>query len=112
MFTIATRYHFDSAHKLNNYKGKCAHLHGHRWVVEVFVCGDELDATGMLVDFGVIKGKLKILCDRLDHKFLNDMLDFNPTAENLAKWFYKKLKVVTKVRIYESPDSFAEYQEC
>ena len=86
---LTSKVEIDSSHYLRNYDGKCADLHGHRWVVEVTVESvtddaiDSLDNTGMLLDFGVIKS----LINEYDHKNLNDMPEFediNPTAENLA----------------------------
>lgn len=101
----ATRYHDISAgHKVTGHKNKCAHLHGHNFRIHFTVTADELDALGMVMDFGVIKSKLcKWLEDHWDHKFLifkdDDLLPaleqiaaadlvicpFNPTAENMAK---------------------------
>jgi len=105
---IHTKGHFDSAHYLNNYNGKCNQLHGHRWEVEVWAEGRKLDKTGILLDFSVIK---RIL-NKLDHTCLNYVFRFNPTAENLAIWIRNEIKKdfngKVRVRLYESPDSWAE----
>jgi 6-pyruvoyltetrahydropterin/6-carboxytetrahydropterin synthase len=104
ILTIYTEGYFDAAHLLNDYDGKCSFLHGHTWKISVWVKGDESlkDKSGILWDFG----NLKIILDELDHKNLNEVIDVNPTAENIALFVYKKLKkdykdLQFKVRIYE-----------
>jgi 6-pyruvoyltetrahydropterin/6-carboxytetrahydropterin synthase len=132
MYRISTECHFDSAHFLKGYKGKCSRLHGHRWQVRIYLTGNKLDKIGMLIDFGSIKKILKSFCDELDHKLLNELPLFkkhNPTAEYLAKAIYQELIFylysktkdslklnekeikLEKVRVYESPDSYAEFSE-
>jgi 6-pyruvoyltetrahydropterin/6-carboxytetrahydropterin synthase len=81
--------HFDAAHQLRNYEGKCANLHGHRWYVEVEVSGEVSLSQGILIDFTTIKDILSNLLP--DHCFLNDLPQFrvhNPTAENIALWLF------------------------
>lgn len=124
MFQTVIRSHFDAAHFLRNYQGKCAHLHGHRWDVEIGVEGKQLDHTGMLVDFGELKKALYQVLDQLDHQLLNDIPEFarekNPTAENLAAYLYREIKerlllpeglTLAGVKVYESPDAWAFYKE-
>ncbi len=120
MYRLTVRHHFDAAHFLRNYRGKCAQLHGHRWLVEVSVEGKALDETGMLVDFSYIKQNLKTKLAELDHGLINDFAYFqsiNPTAENLAKYLFAELSHLLaganleKVRVYETPDAWAEYWE-
>lgn len=124
MFQVVVREHFDAAHFLRNYQGKCAQLHGHRWDVEICAAGSQLDQTGMLVDFGDIKKALHMVLDQLDHQLLNEVEGFkpdqlNPTAENLAFFLFQKLQSLLElgdsrlfwVKVYESPDSWAMYQE-
>jgi 6-pyruvoyltetrahydropterin/6-carboxytetrahydropterin synthase len=102
--TLYTEDYFDAAHFIKDYDGKCSNLHGHTWKICVWVRGDEmrLDSKGLLWDFG----NLKKLIGLFDHKNLNDVLDFNPTVENLVLYSYKKLKqtyagLEFKIRIYE-----------
>jgi len=107
--TLKIRHHFDAAHHLENYEGKCSNLHGHRWNVTVFARGIVDKKTGMLVDFTIIKGEI----DKLDHQCLNDIVQFNPTAENIAIYLLSKFeiaypKIAFKVRIWESPDCSVE----
>lgn len=107
--TVSTEKHFDSAHYLKDYNGACGNLHGHRWYVRVWVTGEhtQLD-NGLLWDFS----NLKTLVKELDHKVINDVVEFNPTAEHLAIYFAervaKDVKGKVKVRVYENPDSYAE----
>lgn len=119
MYRLRTKTDFDAAHYLENYEGKCANLHGHLWVVEVFVTGEELDIAGMVMDFGVIKVALKEIIEKLDHSCLNDIKEIgNPTCENVAKYIYEfmnpripKEGTLEKVRVWETPRSWCEYFE-
>ena len=118
------RGHFDAAHCLPNYNGKCANLHGHRWVVEVGVkaFSDEyLDNGDMLIDFHKMKEILeKEVLDIFDHSLVNDILDM-PTSENITMWIVRRLRQafselasvyysLDKVRVYESPDAYTEWR--
>ncbi len=88
---------FAAAHTLRDYPGACNRMHGHNWKVEVEVIGSELDDTGMVVDFKKIKRATNEIADRLDHYYINDIEPFteiNPTAENIAKYFYQELSLV------------------
>jgi len=121
MFQLEIRDHFDSAHMLPNYIGKCGRMHGHRWRVVVLVQGQKLNGMGMLVDFCRLKEILKAICEQLDHRVLNDLVPI-PTAEYLAKHIYNCFVKMwadlqeTKVRclqvsIWENPDCCATYFE-
>jgi 6-pyruvoyltetrahydropterin/6-carboxytetrahydropterin synthase len=118
MYRLRIESHFDAAHKLIGYKGKCAELHGHTWKVEVFVVGEKLDDVGILVDFNTLKEKLSKIIGRLDHKFLNNLKEIgNPTCENLSKYIFENLKdlrmhvKLEKVRVWEGEKSWCEYYE-
>ena len=107
---------FDAAHKLIGYKGKCSQLHGHTWKVEVFVVGEKLNDIGILADCKILKERLREITERFDHGFLNDFKEIgNPTVENISKYIFENLKglpkgvKLEKVRVWESPDSYAEY---
>ena len=110
--------HFDAAHKLVGYEGKCSKLHGHTWKVEVFVTGERLNEIGFLIDYKVIKDGLNEIIEKLDHSFLNDFKEIgNPTCENIARYIYERLKSnlqgvkLEKVRVWEGSESYAEYFE-
>jgi len=123
--TIRTR--FAAAHLLRDYMGPCARLHGHTWQVEVAFKGRLLDQRGMLVDFKELKSGVKKIIEELDHQDLNTLEPFktggenNPTAENLARYIFNKLKTefsdsqrevrVALVRVCESPEASAAYWE-
>ena len=114
MYTLRVKQHFDSAHFLRGYEGDCARLHGHTWEVEIALQYDKLNELGMAIDFKSVK---QILKDTLpDHKCLNEVYTFNPTAENLAKYLYEELKLefdshLQKISIWESPGCCVEYHE-
>jgi 6-pyruvoyltetrahydropterin/6-carboxytetrahydropterin synthase len=91
MFEVTVEADFSSGHYLRNYKGKCEKPHGHNYKVRVTLAGAELDAAGLLLDFRLLKQVLRPVIERLDHQMLNDLEPFtvlNPSAENLAKYFY------------------------
>ena len=93
-YTLKILADFASAHTLRDYPGACARMHGHNWKVETEVLASGLDETGMGVDFKVIKQATRDIAGRLDHRYLNDLEPFteiNPTAENIAAYFYKEL---------------------
>ncbi|SNX54315.1 6-carboxytetrahydropterin synthase QueD [Thermoanaerobacterium sp. RBIITD] len=107
---------FDSAHNLTKYNGKCENLHGHTYKLEVTVEG-ELDDEGMVIDFEILKDIVnKVIIDKLDHHYLNEVFGFNTTCENIITWMWKELKPelkseryeLYKIKLWETPTSFAE----
>lgn len=107
MLTLHTEFTFDSAHHLEGYDGRCQNIHGHSWLVEVWIKGDRAykDDVGILVDFGIVKTVRELF----DHKDLNACMRVNPTAENLSEFIYNEFKarinneeILVKVRVYES----------
>lgn len=139
MYKLRTEAHFDAAHFLWNYEGKCRNIHGHRWRIVAEISADDVQnggrEDGMVIDFGDFKKLLKAEADKLDHSLiyekgsLGDKLlaalkeesfalnevDFRPTAENFAKYFYYRLTVlgysVSSVTVYETPENCAVYEE-
>ena len=108
MFIVKKRMEIAGAHRLNlNYESKCANLHGHNWIVTVWCKSQTLDDNGMVMDFTHIKREVQ---DKLDHKFLNDVVPFNPTAENLAKWICDQIKRCYRVSVQESEGNVATYE--
>jgi 6-pyruvoyltetrahydropterin/6-carboxytetrahydropterin synthase len=114
---VSRKFHFDAAHWLPDYIGKCQHLHGHRWTVEVGIYGEVGQASGMVIDFSVLKEIVQnTIIDKLDHSCLNDILP-NPTAENLAIYISNKLRPsidslsanfrLTYIKVGETEDSYA-----
>jgi 6-pyruvoyltetrahydropterin/6-carboxytetrahydropterin synthase len=93
-YTLKVLTEFASAHTLAGYPGACSRMHGHNWKVEVEVVAATVDETGMAIDFKRIKQAANEVGGRLDHRYLNDIPPFdrlNPTAENIASWFFQEL---------------------
>ena len=83
MYYVKKRLEISASHQLHlSYESKCENLHGHNWIITVYCRAKDLNRDGMVIDFSVIKNVIK---EKLDHKNLNDILPFNPTAENMAK---------------------------
>ena len=94
MFQVSVEESFSSGHALRGYKGKCENVHGHNYRVQVTLEGPQLDAIGLLVDFTQVKQVVREIVKRLDHQFINDLEPFtevNPSAENMAKYFYEQV---------------------
>ncbi|MBN1383766.1 MAG: 6-carboxytetrahydropterin synthase QueD [Elusimicrobia bacterium] len=120
MFEIFVEGDFSAAHNLVNYKGKCEQLHGHNYKVRIYVYGKKPAEDGILVDFTDLKKELKKVISKLDHKYLNEIEPFNkvnPTAENIAKYIFKQLQVIScklkisKVSVWETERNCATYYE-
>jgi len=139
MYILKAEHSFDSAHFLYGYEGKCANIHGHRWKIEVevqsenLVKGGQLD--GMIIDFGDLKNDVKAMADSYDHALIIQegtmrdatlncikedgfnviIVDFRPTAENFAAFFFKLMKDkgynVKRTTVYETPTNSASYEE-
>jgi len=109
---LRVRDKFQAAHFLKEYKGKCEKIHGHTFQIEVAIEVRELDATGLGIDFTLIKRKLAEILP--DHTLLNEVYEFNPSAENLARRFFLEMKKsfpVKEVTVWESEDASATYSE-
>lgn len=139
MYSLKTEYSFDSAHFLSGYNGKCSNIHGHRWRVIIEVMSNKVESEGqtrgMIVDFGILKEDVKRETDYFDHSLIIEKntlkpktlealdeegfkivtVDFRPTAENFAKYFYDKFAslgyIVRRSTVYETPNNCAEYCE-
>ena len=135
---ITKQFDFCMAHRLTFHKGKCYNLHGHNYLLEVEVEGD-VDENGFVMDFGDLKEMVKPFVERLDHSlwiykedkilmetykiemdrlFRRNIMETESTAENIAKWFHQKISerfgtmyelFSFKIKIWETPTSFAEY---
>ena len=122
MFRLIVKKEFSSAHILHGHPGNCKRMHGHNWLVEAEVQGDNTNEIGMVIDFKDIKNNLKEIISSLDHQFLNDLEPFineNPTAENISKYIYKELSnnintdniKVSKIKLWETSNSAVTYTE-
>jgi 6-pyruvoyltetrahydropterin/6-carboxytetrahydropterin synthase len=119
MFEVFVEHTFAAGHALRNYKGKCENVHGHNYRVQVGVEGPQLDANGLLYDFSELKKRVRATSEYLDHQFINDLKPFdelNPSAENIAKYFYDEIQRdisdgrVAFVRVWETDTSCAVYR--
>lgn len=121
MYELKVETDFAAAHRLTMVGEKCENLHGHNWKVEVVVAGKELDAGGVLLDFGIIKGHVRQIMSTLDHKYLNELEFFDdgtpPSSENIARYIADALASrldvpgvrVSRVSAWESKDACATY---
>ena len=120
MYRISVEQHFDAAHFLRGYQGKCEALHGHRFRVVVEVKASGLDDIGIAYDFTELKRQLGDILSKYDHTCLNDVPPFdeiNPSSENIAATVYDELKVklagapvsISGIEVWESPQSWVTY---
>lgn len=109
---LVVKEQFSSAHFLEHYKGKCEKMHGHTFYIEAYFRVTELKKSGIGIDFTELKEYLKSILP--DHKVLNEEFDFSPSAENLSRYFYYKIKEkypVKRIMIWESDHAGAIYSE-
>ena len=123
MYVVSVQAHYDSAHFLRTYKGKCEKLHGHRYVVEAALMSETLNESGLAYDFVDVKRHLRELADWLDHENINELPPFTeiePSAENQARFFYEQLKdrmpdamkdALLYTKVWETPTQWAQYSE-
>ena len=119
MYEISVTQHFEAAHFLRNYQGKCEALHGHRYELRMTVESDSLDEAGMAYDFLKLKERLHAILSRFDHTCLNDVPPFdkiNPSSENIATTIYNEFQPqrlapasLRCVEVWESPESGVAY---
>ncbi len=107
MFYVSKRMEIAGCHRLTlPYPSKCQGMHGHNWIVTVYCKAEQLDENGMVADFYKIKEKIH---GYLDHGNLNELLPFNPTAENLARWITEQIPECYKTSVQESEGNMAVY---
>ena len=125
MYEVTVEDSFAAGHYLRNYRGKCENPHGHNYKVRVTLAGEQLDKAGLLIDFKDLREVMKQVIDRLDHRMINDLEPFtvvNPSAENLAKYFFDEANGrlrsstngrvgVKMVTIFETDTTTATYSE-
>ena len=122
VFEVYIKTHFSAAHHLRDYPGDCARVHGHNWIIEVYVRCRQLNELGIGIDFRDIKQAVEANLAKLDHCDLNELPAFreaNPTSENIARFIYRELSTqlntehvhVSKVKVCETPGAGAFYWE-
>jgi len=115
MYEVVVEQHFEAAHFLRGYKGKCENIHGHRYSVVVRIRSSVLNEIGLAYDFTDVKRYLREILARYDHASLNDIEPFdkiNPSAENIASAIYHQLKTrlpagparLAAVEVWENPE--------
>lgn len=120
-YSISRDFQFAAAHRIPDHPGKCRHLHGHNYRVRVFLQASRLDELGMVVDFAKLKGWMKEVMERFDHRVLNDLPPFdrlNSTAEVLSEVVYEGIRdriddpriAVQRVEVWENDSSCAIFE--
>jgi 6-pyruvoyltetrahydropterin/6-carboxytetrahydropterin synthase len=120
MYELKIITEFSAAHNLRNFRGKCEALHGHNWKVEVVVSGEELDGSGVVLDFAEVKAATSEVMSEIDHRYLNELpffIEHNPSSENIARYIFERLQEkitdervrVQRVTAWESQDACATY---
>lgn len=112
--SITKVFTFDSAHHLNDYPGKCKNIHGHTYKLEVTLKGIP-DKNGLVIDFHDLSDLVeREILSKVDHKYLNDLFDFNPTCEMLGLWIWEQMSKsmsgmncdLDKIVLWETPTSY------
>jgi len=123
MFEMTVEESFAAGHYLRNYRGKCEKPHGHNYKVRITLQGGQLDNAGLLLDFKDLRDMVRQTVDRIDHRMINDLEPFtslNPSAENLARYFYEQANAqvraltdgrvaVKEVTVWETDTTAATY---
>lgn len=108
MYYVKKRIEIAGSHRLSlDYESKCSKLHGHNWIITIHCKAEELNANGMVTDFSKIK---ESVAGYLDHGNFNELLPFNPTAENIARWICDMVDNCYRVEVQESEGNIAAYE--
>jgi len=116
MYKISKTFHFSASHILNDLPEDhpCGRMHGHNYIVKIKLQDNKLDRTGFVVDYGELAEFKHYIDSTLDHRHLNDVFDFQPSAENMARflfnWCKQRWQQTYAVSISETPKTWATYQ--
>lgn len=109
MYYVRKRIEISAAHRLDlDYESKCTKMHGHNWIIIVECRSRNLNQNGMVVDFTLIK---ELVTQRLDHSVINEVIDGNPTAENIARWIVDTVPNCWRCEVQESEGNVAIYEK-
>ncbi len=121
MYKLAIEVSISASHYLRHYSGPCQRMHGHNWKIQVVVTGKQLNEAGMIIDFKELSDLTWQVIGRFDHQTFNELPPFdtlNPTAENMAKYFYHEIGRIlpegvsmSAIRLWETDKYMLEYSE-
>ena len=115
LYKVSKRMEIAGSHRLElDYDSPCSNLHGHNWIITVYCASSQLNNNGMVIDFKHIKEEVH---DKLDHTYINDIININPTAENIACYILEAVNECLsgsagfcyKVEVQESEGNIASY---
>jgi len=119
MYKISKQFSFSASHVLSGLAPDhpCTRIHGHNYVITVHLKSKNLNEAGFVKDYRELQYIKEYIDNNLDHRHLNDILDFNPSAENIAKYlfdlFKNELPELYAVEVSETPKTTAVYEaEC
>ncbi len=116
MYKISKQFSFSASHILNGLSDNhpCSRLHGHNYLVTVHLKAEKLNNAGFVTDYNELKIVKDFIDKTLDHRHLNDIFDFNPSSENIARYLYElfkeKLPQLYAVEVSETPKTSAIYE--
>jgi len=121
MFTISVETHFRASHQLTLPDGSKETSHNHQWQIKANVSSNRLNNIGIVMNFHKLKELLDNSVAELDNTALEKNSYFrqnNPTAENVAKYIYDKLKSelpegvkLRSIKVIEAPGCSAKFSE-
>jgi 6-pyruvoyltetrahydropterin/6-carboxytetrahydropterin synthase len=117
MYKIRKEFHFSASHQLLGLPKDhpCSNVHGHNYIVTVELQTTKLDSVGFIVDYRALSPMKDFIDTTLDHKHLNDVVDFNPTAENLCRYLYdifrKQFSQLHAIEVSETEKTSARYEK-
>ena len=116
MYTIKKRFSFSSSHQFRGLPEThpCSRNHGHNYEVEFTLQADTVNEIGFVKDYRELEFVKKYIDETLDHRNLNDILPFNPTAELIAHFlfvnFIDQLPQLIAVTVKETDKTSATYE--
>lgn len=120
MYTLSVETMISTAHRLRDYEGPCARIHGHNWQIRLEVQSADIDDVGIVMDFTTLEKYLQQVISPFDHQLINDISPFdqlNPTAENLSKYIYDRIQTllpsqikIKKVSVWETERFMVSYE--